>query len=156
MGAASQPAAGENPARRLARLAAVQGLYQIALTEKPAEAIIKDFYDHPPQLEDNKALTGMDRELFGEIVSGVTQNAALLDEMIAGACDEKISAGRIEILLRAILRAGAYELQHHGKIPAGVIINDYIDVAHAFFGAKEPGFVNALLDKLAKNLRPSA
>ena len=93
--------------------------------------------------------------MFGDIVTGVTQNTTTLDEMIAGALDSKFRPQRIEILLRAILRAGAYELHQHGKIPAGVIINDYVDVAHAFFGAKEPGLVNAVLDKLAKNLRPS-
>ena len=95
----------------------------------------------------------MDQELFGEIVAGVAQNEAALDEMIKGAFDAKISGARMEILLRAILRAGAYELHHHAKIPAAVLINDYVDVAHAFFNAKEPGLVNAVLDKLAKHLR---
>lgn len=152
----SQPMPAHN-AKRLARLAAVQGLYRIEMTQHPANDVIKDFRDHPPEIENEsgapETLTAMDQELFGEIVAGVTQNAATLDEMIAGALDSKVSAGRIEILLRAVLRAGAYELHHHGKIPPGVIINDYVDVAHAFFGAKEPGLVNAVLDKLAKNLR---
>jgi N utilization substance protein B len=144
-------------ANRLARLAAVQGLYQIALTQHPAEQIIKDFRDHPPPLIPDQpageALAAMDAELFGEIVTGVTQDAAALDEAIAGAFDAKVSAERVEILLRAILRAGAYELKHHTKIPAGVVINDYVDIAHAYFDAKEPGLVNAVLDKLAKSLR---
>ena len=65
----------------------------------------------------------------------------------------QISGDRMEVLLRAILRAGAYELHHHAKIPAAVLINDYVDVAHAFFDAKEPGLVNGVLDKLAKSLR---
>ncbi len=147
----------DNTAKRLARLAAVQGLYQIALTQYPPAQIIKDFQDSPPILAPEKSdasnLADMDRELFGEIVIGVSESEATLDEMIAGACNEKISATRIEILLRAILRAGAYELHRHAKIPAGVIINDYVDVTHAFFGAKEPGLVNAILDKLASNLR---
>jgi len=152
----SNPTPAHN-AKRLARLAAVQGLYRIELTQHPANDVIADFRTHPPQIEteqgEKETLEAMDQELFGEIVSGVTQNTASLDEIIAAALDSKVSAGRLEILLRAILRAGAYELHHHGKIPSGVIINDYVDVAHAFFGAKEPGLVNAVLDRLAKNLR---
>jgi N utilization substance protein B len=150
----------DNTARRLARLAAVQGLYQVALTQYPAERVIRDFRDSPPTLTPEQSsknpgatLADMDQELFGEIVVGVTESEATLDEMIAGACDEKISAARIEILLRAILRAGTYELYRHSKIPTGVIINDYVDVAHAFFGASEPGLVNAVLDRLARTVR---
>ncbi len=147
-----------NAARRLARLAAVQGLYQIALTQYPPAQIIKDFHEHPPALAMEKTgeiADGFDQELFGQIVTGVSENTEALDEMIAGSVDAKLSAARLEILLRAILRAGAYELHHHGQISTGVIINDYVDVAHAFFAAKEPGLVNAILDKIAKNLRPA-
>jgi N utilization substance protein B len=151
-----QPVPQENAGKRLARLAAVQGLYQIALTQHTAQQIISDFRKHPPPLISEQAgedPANMDSELFGEIVAGVSQQSETLDEMLKGAFDAKVSADRVEILLRAILRAGAFELHHHGKIPAGVIINDYVDVAHAFFGAKEPGLVNAVLDRLAKNLR---
>ena len=152
-----QAVSNDNASRRLARLAVVQGLYQIALTQHSADQIVRDFRDHPPPLSSDKGtgetLAGMDAELFGEIVTGVTEHSADLDTMIAGAFDAKISAARVEILLRAILRAGAYELHHHAKIPAAVIINDYVDVTHAFFAAKEPGLVNGVLDKLAKTLR---
>lgn len=147
----------ENNAKRLARLAAVQGLYQVALTQRAPKDIISEFRAQPEVLlhdiGEGDALTNVDQELFVDILNGVTSNDNVLDEMIAGAVDAKLSAQRIEILLRAILRAGAYELHHHGSIPTGVIINDYVDVAHAFFGAKEPGLVNAVLDKLGKNLR---
>jgi N utilization substance protein B len=147
------PAVNDNSARRLARLAAVQGLYRIALTQQSAARIIRDFRTHPPEQDAGETLKGMDEELFGEIVTGVTQNEPALDEMLAGAFDAKLSPARMEILLRAILRAGAYELRDHAKIPAAVIINDYVDVAHAFFDAKEPGLVNGVLDKVAKTLR---
>jgi transcription antitermination protein NusB len=147
------PAANENSARRLARLAAVQGLYRIALTQQTPKDVIKDFHDHPPEQDVGETLKGMDMELFGEIVTGVTQHADDIDELLKGALSAKISGDRMEVLLRAILRAGAYELHHHAKIPAAVLINDYVDVAHAFFDAKEPGLVNGVLDKLAKNLR---
>ena len=156
---APQVAAAEYASRRLARLAAVQGLYQIALSASSPAEVVRDFRDHPPPLpsgDNNETAVSpgsFDQELFGEIVTGVMQNTAALDEMIAGAFDAKLSAGRVEALLRAVLRAGAYELHYHAKIPTGVIINDYVDVAHAFFGQKEPGLVNAVLDKLAKKLR---
>jgi N utilization substance protein B len=147
------PAVNDNAARRLARLAAVQGLYRIALTQQSAEHIIRDFRDHPPERDVGETLTGMDDELFGEIVTGVTQHAAALDDVLKGAFDAKVSGDRIEIILRAILRAGTYELQYHAKMPVAVIISDYVDVAHAFFDQKEPGLVNGVLDRLAKSLR---
>lgn len=149
----------ENDAKRLARLAAVQGLYRIALTQHAAAEVIGDFRANPANFRHDSEgpdVSGADPELFGAIVTGVTQDAAALDEMIAGAFDAKLSAGRIEVLLRAILRAGAWELHNHGTIAAGVIINDYVDVAHAFFSAKEPGLVNAVLDKIGKGLRGKA
>jgi transcription antitermination protein NusB len=151
------PPPSDNQARRLARLAAVQGLYQIALTQRPAQAIIKDFLDHPSTLlqetEEKGDSTAIDQEIFSHIVLGVEQNTNGLDAIIKESCDAKISTGRIEVLLRAILRAGTYELHHHNSIPVGVIINDYVDIARAFFGAKEPGLVNALLDRIAKHSR---
>lgn len=147
----------EHSAKRLARLAAVQGLYQVALTHRPAKDIVKDFCDHPAgllqELIAGEEATKVDQDLFSSIVEGVTQNEVSLDELVAGALNAKVSADRVEVLLRAILRAGAFELLHHGSTAAGVIINDYVDVTHAFFGAKEPGLVNAVLDKMSKNLR---
>jgi N utilization substance protein B len=143
-------------AKRLARLAAVQGLYQQTLAHIPVDNVIKHFSENPAAFleeADAGAASITDKELFADVVRGVVSNVESLDEMIAGACDAGVSTARIEVLLRAIMRAGAYELHHHASIPAGVIINDYVDVTHAFFSAKEPGFVNAVLDKLAKKLR---
>jgi N utilization substance protein B len=147
----------DNNAKRLARLAAVQGLYQIALTGRLAKDIIRDFASSHTDvlLEDDRAdeTKQVDHELFSAIVTGVMQNAEQLDEMLSGSMDARFSIARLEVLLRAILRAGAYELHHHGATASSIIINDYVDVTHAFFNDKEPGLVNAVLDKLAKNLR---
>jgi N utilization substance protein B len=144
-------------AKRLARLAAVQALYQMTLIPRPAEQVIREFQAHPQALLQETGEDGaspeVDHALFGAIVGGVTTHADELDGMIAGAFDSKSAVERLEILLRAILRAGVYELHHQAAIPTGVIINDYVDVTHAFFGAKEPGLVNGILDKLAKGLR---
>ena len=144
-------------AKRLARLAAVQALYQMTLMPRPAAQIIKEFQSDPQALLQETGADGaspeVDHVLFGAIVTGVTANTDELDGMIAGAFDSKAAAERLEILLRAILRAGVFELHHQGAIPTGVIINDYVDVTHAFFADREPGLVNGILDKLAKSLR---
>ncbi len=144
----------DNNMRRLARLAAVQGLYQLALMPEPASELIKRFRDDPTVLlQEEETTIAVDVDMFGQIVAGVSDNLESIDTMIKGAMSERLSADRLEPLLRAILRAGAYELLHRGDVAPGIIVNDYIDVTHGFFDAKEPGLVNAILDRLAKTLR---
>ncbi len=144
----------DNAARRLARLAAVQGLYQIALSPEPAETLIRRFCDDPCLLlQEERTVIAVDADLFRAVVAGVHKNEAELDPMIGGALDAKVSAGRLELLLKIILRAGAFELLHCADIPEGVIVNDYVEVTHGFFNAKEPALINAVLDRLAKKLR---
>jgi transcription antitermination protein NusB len=144
----------DNSQRRLARLAAVQGLYQIGLSPEPAETLICRFCADPAVLlQEDLTVIAVDAKLFGKIVSGANKHQADLDAMIAGALDARVSADRLELLLKAILRAGTFELLHCPDTPEGVIVNDYVDVAHGFFDAKEPGLVNAVLDRLAKKLR---
>ena len=143
-----------HPMRRLARLAAVQGLYQLALAPESPEALIRRFHTDPTVLlQEEHSSIEVDADLFGQIIAGVSDNMQNLDTMVAGAVDARLSPDRMEPLLKAILRAGAFELLHRGDTAAGIIVNDYIDVAHSFFDAKEPGLVNAILDRLAKNLR---
>jgi len=148
-----------NAAKRLARLVAVQALYQASFEEEPLIDIIKRSLDEADSIlngEDRGGEIIQDRpdpELFAGIVSGVTENRQGLVEILAGALDTQHSFTRMEVLLRAVLLAGAYELLHHPDIPHKIIISDYVDVARAFFGAKEPGLVNAVLDKLAQKLR---
>lgn len=145
----------------MTRLAAVQVLYQMALTQRAVRQIMSEhkgevqavLEESPESGQDVLAL--IDQGLFGAIVSGVERDAQALDEMISGAAASKVSAERFEPLLRAILRAGLFELQSGSGESPGAIINDYVDIAHSFFGAKEPGLVNAILDKVAKALRQS-
>ncbi len=150
--------ASAHAAKRLARLAAVQALYQNNYEQQPLKQIISDsinenFAALHDDLGEAKIPDALDTELFSAIVNGVTQKLVALDEMIAGSLDARFSVARLEILLRTILRAGAYELHYHAQIPVGIIINDYVDVARAFFNGKEPGLVNGMLDKLAGVLR---
>jgi N utilization substance protein B len=140
-------------ARRLSRLAAVQALYQMALTGIAVEDLIRNFHADPGALLTEDAPAAVDMELFDLIVSGVAKHMDDVDGMIAGGIDQRLSAERLEPLLRAVMRAGVYELHHNTTVPAGVIINDYVDVAHAFYDGKEPGLVNAILDRLGKVLR---
>lgn len=144
----------DNNMRRLARLAAVQGLYQLALLPEPAADLIRRFRDDPAVLlQEEETSIAVDVDLFSRIVAGVSEGSENIDQMIAGAVDAKLSAQRLEPLLKAILRAGVFELFSSPDVATGVIVNDYVDVAHGFFGAKEPGLVNAILDRLAKTLR---
>jgi N utilization substance protein B len=149
--------ASANAAKRLARLAAVQALYQSTYGEETLAQIVRGSIDQGFKafIEDEGAETfaAPDAELFSSLVFGVAENQEQLDELLAGALDARFSPERMEILLRMILRAGTFELLHQGSTPAPIIISDYVDVARAFFQAKEPGLVNAVLDKLAKKLR---
>ena len=84
----------------------------------------------------------------------VTAHAPALDERIGPWLDGEWTVERLEVLLRAILRAGTYELAERLDVPAETVINEYVDVAHAFFAGREPGLANAVLDKVARALRP--
>ncbi len=152
---APKTAANSNSPRRAARLAAVQALYQDSYGQQPTAEILREGMAVESSREAMKTagLAEPDRELCDGIVRGVTENLAMVDEMIGGALAAKVSAGRMEILLRSILRAGAYELHNSPSASTSSIISDYVDVAHAFFDGREPGLVNGVLDSLAKKLR---
>ena len=140
--------------RRLARLAAVQGLYQAALSSESFEAIVKRLQDDPSAfIAEDQENAAIDTKLMMAVMTGVKEHNETIDELIAGALDSAFSLPRLEELLKAILRAGTFELIHCPNTQTGVIVNDYVDVTHSFFSAKEPALVNAVLDRLAKKLR---
>jgi N utilization substance protein B len=143
--------------RSQARLAAVQALYQMDLAETDLAAVIDQFKAHRFGGEgDNGADTGAeaDPEHFSRVLKGVVRRQREIDPMI----DQQLAQGwrltRIDSILRAILRAGAFELTELTDVPPRVVISEYIDVAHAFFEADEPRVVNGVLDGLARKLRP--
>lgn len=141
--------------RSAARLAAVQALYQIASTGVPVETVIGEFAQHRFESEiDGERLVPPDPELFAAIVRGVRERDDDLTSMVAGALDRNWSAERLERLLSAILRAGAWELMARPDLDARIVIAEYVALAHDFFGGKEPAMVNAVLDRLARGLRP--
>ncbi len=141
--------------RSVARLAAVQALYQIDLSGAKPEAVIAEFLKHRLGREiDGEHYGEADTALFGDIVRGTVEHQADLDRAISAALTPDWPLDRLETVLRAILRAGAYELMARGDVPARVAISEYLDIAHAFFAGKEPGLVNGVLDSLAHVLRP--
>ncbi|HTW35709.1 MAG TPA: transcription antitermination factor NusB [Rhizomicrobium sp.] len=141
----------DSAARHAARLAAVQAIYQMELTALDAEAVIEEFLVH--RFVESAPSARPDSEFFADIVRGVPHRQKEIDRAIAQclAADWKFS--RIDSILRAILRAGSFELIVRADVPAKVVIDEYLDITHAFFQGDEPGFVNAALDKLARDKR---
>jgi N utilization substance protein B len=137
------------PSRRArARLAAVQALYQVDLTAGDPATVIAEFRQH--RIDDNGKADG---EFFATIVAGVSARREEIDALLTPLLAEGWALPRLERVLRAILRAGAFELLARGDVPARVVIDEYVNVARAFFSDKEPGVVNGILDRLARTLR---
>jgi len=141
--------------RSTARLAAIQALYQIAFSNADPEQVIAEFTAHRlGEGIDGVRLLKADPSLFADIVRGVVRSRADLDDMIAAVLVEDWTIERLETLLACILRAGAHELADRADVPARVVISEYVDLADAFYGEKETGLVNGVLDRLARELRP--
>jgi transcription antitermination protein NusB len=141
--------------RTAARLAAVQALYQIELTRAPQASVIAEFRNHRLGREsEGDGLGEADDALFADLVAGTASRRDELDRRIVEALTPDWPLERLDVVLRAILRAGAYELLARLDVPARVVISEYLDIAHAFFSGKEPSLVNGVLDRLARTLRP--
>ncbi|MBI1329331.1 MAG: transcription antitermination factor NusB [Alphaproteobacteria bacterium] len=143
-----------NPqARRAARLAAVQAIYQMELAGADAEEVAQEFVDHRFGRDTELSPGEPDETFFGDLVRGVPHHQVEIDRAIARGLAEGWKLQRIDSILRAILRAGVYELIARKDVPAKVVIDEYMEIAHAFFQGEEPSFVNAVLDKLAHRKR---
>jgi len=137
--------------RSSARLAAVQALYQMELTGMDAETVASEFMEH--RFGETVAGEAPDAEFFGAIVRGVPHHQVEIDRSIARCLSADWKLQRIDSILRAILRAAAFELIARKDVPAKAVIDEYVDIAHAFFSSDEPSFINAALDKLAHRKR---
>jgi transcription antitermination protein NusB len=140
--------------RSQARLAAVQALYQMDLAETDVAEVLEEFRAHPLVDETEPSTPGdPDAEHFARLLRGVVARQRDIDPLI----DAQLATGwrlvRIDSILRAILRAGAFELMDLKEVPARVVISEYLEVAHAFFEGDEPKVVNGVLDQLARKLR---
>ncbi len=134
-------------ARRRARRAALQGLYQWQATGQPAEEIIAQF-------DEDKASGKLDRDHFCRIIHGVTINVESLDEMLSPCLDRPLR--QVDPVERAVLRLAAFELSHCPDVPWRVIIDESVELARAFGAEQGHRFVNGVLDKLAPKIRAEA
>jgi len=140
--------------RSAARLAAVQALYQMDVSGKSLADALAEFEAFWMDREvEGITFQPSDREFFRNILSGMVQNQRAIDVKVDTALASGWPLARIEAVLRAILRAGAYELMFRKDVPARVVITEYVDVAHGFYGEDEPGLVNAVLDAVGRDVR---
>ena len=138
-----------------ARLAAVQAVYQLEVTERGAKAVIREFMEDRLGLDDDgHPVEDADPDLFKQIVQGVVDKQSLIDDAIKARLSEKWRLDRIDSTSRAILRCATQELATRADLSNAVIIEEYVGIAHAFFDGDEPKFVNGLLDKVARDVRP--
>lgn len=143
------------PGRSTARLLAVQAVYQMEMTGISGDRAMTEFIQHRFDApgEEGEAFAPADRSVFVAIVGGVARDRQILDEAIAGSLDPAWAIERLETVLLAILRCGVFELRSRPEVPTRAVISEYIDIAHAFYGGKEPALVNAVLDRIARVLR---
>jgi transcription antitermination protein NusB len=140
--------------RSAARLAAVQALYQLEMEGTPMAQLLHEFHEHRlgATIED-VTYAGAEVDFFNDVVKGVDARRDEIDAAISAKLSEGWSIDRLDRPMRQIIRAGTYELLARKDLPAGVIINEYVDVADAFYAKREKGFVNGVLDSIAKAVR---
>ena len=141
-------------ARSAARLAAVQALYQFEMEAPALNGLLDEFHQHRlgKEIEDAQ-IAHAEVSFFDDVVSGVNARREEIDGVIESKLGEQWKIGRLDKTMLQILRAGTYEILARADVPTGSVINEYMDVAHAFFDAKDAGFVNGLLDAVAKEKR---
>jgi len=141
-------------ARSVARLAAVQALYQMETAGAGAETVIREFNDHRFDRDvEGVRLAAADEAFFADLVRGVVAEQGLVDRAVRGKLAQGWRLERIDATVRAILRAGAYELMRRPDVPVEVALDEYVEIAKSFFEGPEPAFVNAALDAIARDER---
>jgi N utilization substance protein B len=148
--------AARSRSRSAARLAAVQALYQQEMEGIPIARLLREFHEHRlgATIEEAQYVEA-EQSFFDDVVIGVDARRIEIDDAIADKLAEGWSLDRLDRPMRAILRAGTYELLARKDVPVGSVISEYVDVAHAFYDKRESGFVNGLLDAVAKEARPA-
>ncbi len=139
-------------ARSAARLACLQALYQMEISGGDVNDVVDEFVAHRFSGENGNA-QHTDVEYFSEITHGVISTQVQVDNLIESVLATGWTLSRLDSTLRALLRSATFELIEQPDIPARVVINEYVDIAHAFFDAVEPAFVNGVLDRLAHEIR---
>jgi N utilization substance protein B len=147
--------------RRAARYAAVQALYQLEVGGSSLEAVIAEYQGHRlndllEPLEAGDEPIAVDRDWFVRITRGAWRRSGELDALIEPRLAAGWSLKRAGYLLRALLRAGTYEITAHPDVPTQVVTSEYVQLAHVFLNQDQAGFVNAVLDRLARELRSAS
>jgi N utilization substance protein B len=153
---ALNPLAEQNQHKRsIARINAVQALYQLRMSaDRVTESVVSEFRDHRlVASNDPERIGDADEKHFSKIVEGVNSRVEEIDALIVSVLRDDWKIERLEHTLLSILRAGVYEIIDCPDIPVAVIVNEYVEVAKAFYEDKEAGFVNGILDGLAKKCR---
>ena len=141
-------------ARAAARLAAVQALYQHDMEATALARLLDEFHQHRLGMEiDDETFAQAETAFFDDVVKGTLARRDEIDELLSGKLAEGWKIERLDKTMLQILRAGAYELLARADVPTGSVINEYLDVAHAFFDEREAKFVNGVLDAVAKVVR---
>jgi N utilization substance protein B len=145
---------GRSVARTMARLAAAQALYEIEVASASPHEVVPAFVSRgfAGIVEDGQS-GPVDALFFEKLVLGTVGDMSTIDPMLSTALEPEFKLARLEILLRAILRLGSYELLAFGDVPAKVVITEYVELGRDFFSGREPALVNAVLDRLARLLR---
>lgn len=140
--------------RSAARLAAVQALYQMEMEATPLAQLLHEFHQHRlgATIED-ATYANAEIAFFDDLVTGTDARRDEIDQLISDRLAKGWSLARLDKPMKAILRAGTYELIARPDVPTATVISEYIDVAHAFFDKRETGFVNGLLDAISKTAR---
>ena len=140
--------------RGAARLAAVQALYQMDVAGSGLLEIAAEYEAFRLGKEiDGATYREADAQWFRAILSGVVENQKTVDPVIRAALTEDWPLSRLDSTLRAILRAGVYELMKRADVPVAVIVSEYVDIARAFYDEDEPKLVNAVLDRVSRRIR---
>ena len=145
---------GANPKlRRQARVSAVQALYQMDMVGVTSKQVVFEFQNHRFGFEGEEGMVEADESFFEELVEGVVREQDGIDEKLDKQLPEKWPLRRLDMTLRALLRCALFEISHRPDVPALVIIDEYVAIASEFFEGKEPGIVNAVIDRIAKSVR---
>jgi N utilization substance protein B len=153
----NQPA--RSKARSAARLAAVQALYQQHMEGTAMARLLDEFHQHrlgrtiDDDDFDDAEYVHAEVPFFDDVVRGVAARRDEIDTLVAGKLAAGWSIARLDKTMLQVLRAGTYELLARKDVPAAVTINEYVEVAKAFFDDGQAKFVNGILDAVAKDAR---
>ena len=141
-------------ARSAARLGVVQALYQMELAGTDVSEILAEYgVSRQGDAFDDGEHGKADTKFMHGLIRGVVTKQREVDRALAYCLSEGWTLARLDATLRAVLRSAGYELMFRSDVPGRVVINEYVDVTHAFFEGNEPAFINAALDKLARASR---